>query len=221
MVYEEVETVKKIQAKDYKLAVDVHTELETKLKGKSARQIQLENQYNVVCQSLSNAAATKAAAEAYYSSLNTAMLVCGIMGFVFSIIMIIGMVVEVLGLFCSMGSITLILYIFVFANVGKRQTLKFQIDTMTDTLSRNANERDRLEVEIQRVIKEENARRTYLNNTLVKCNDVVDASNQYLTYDTQSISRLLYVMMCNDIGESKPVDRKLFDIRQRVFQKVN
>ena len=201
--------------------MDAHTELETKLKGKSARQIQLENQYNAVCQSLSNAGATKAAAEASYSSLNTAMLVCGIVGFVFSIIMIIGIVVEVLGLFCSMGSITLILYIFVFANVGKRQTLKFQIDTMTDTLSRNANERDRLEVELQRVIKEENARRTYLNNTLVKCNDVVDASNQYLTYDTQSISRLLYVMMCNDIGESKPVDRKLFDIRQRVFQKVN
>ena len=59
-----------------------------------------------------------------------------------------------------------------------------------------------------------------LRNAISKYNDVVENANRYLTYETDAISSLLYVIMCSEIGEKSPMDQDLFQIREHTFQTV-
>ena len=220
LAYEELENVKKIRAQDYDLAVKSNAELSTKL-SKSATEANLEMQSNTLKQTFSNNATARNNLSQRQKSIHNAMLVLAITGGVFVLIGFIGLAIQSVGLFCLMTSIAMILWPIMIIQAGKEQTLKAQIVTIDDILNSAAMELDKVQRELTAYRQSEARRKEYLQNVIQKCNDVVANSNQYLTYKPDTISSLLFGMMCHDIGVDKPMDQKLFQIRQHVFQKVD
>ena len=138
------------------------------------------------------------------------MLTLAIVGVVFSLIGIIAVVMQGWAIFCVMVTIAMILWLITIIRAGAWNTVKAQIVQI-----------DRVQRELQNFRQSDAQRKEYLQNVIQKCNDVVTNANQYLTYQPDAVSNLLFAMMCHDIGTDRAMDQKLFQIRQHVFQKVD
>ena len=79
---------------------------------------------------------------------------------------------------------------------------------------------NKAQVSLEKGRKNLEKKRGYVQNTIQKCNDVVENADRYLTYDANAISNLLYAIMCSEIGENAPMNQELFQIREHTFQTI-